>query len=152
MLFRSREIRRRNKAKKELLLAILAVGLFIAALAFVAIVQIIQTRGLRAELEVVQKEKQKYNDELNKIKQLEQQQALLETRIAIIKELKKNAGVAVHVMDDVASHTPPDRMWLTKLTQSSSGQKNKHRDTEITIIPKKSAARRIQGVLMAIKG
>lgn len=116
-----REIRRRNKAKKELLLAILAVGLFIAALAFVAIVQIIQTRGLRAELEVVQKEKQKYNDELNKIKQLEQQQALLETRIAIIKELKKNAGVAVHVMDDVASHTPPDRMWLTKLTQSSRG-------------------------------
>lgn len=103
------------------MLAILAVGLFIAALAFVAIVQVIQTRGLRAELEVVQKEKQKYNDELNKIKQLEQQQALLETRIAIIKELKKNAGVAVHVMDDVASHTPPDRMWLTKLTQSSRG-------------------------------
>lgn len=116
-----REIRRRNKAKKELMLAILTVGLFIAALAFVGIVQVIQTRGLRAELEVVQEEKEKYNDELNKIKQLEQQQALLETRIAIIKELKKNAGVAVHVMDDVASHTPPDRMWLTQLSQSSSG-------------------------------
>lgn len=116
-----REIRRRNKAKKELLLAILAVGLFIAALAFVGILQIIQTRGLRNELDVVQKEKQNYNNELNKIKQLEQQQALLETRIAIIKELKKNAGVAVHVMDDVASHTPPDRMWLTQLSQNSSG-------------------------------
>ena len=76
-----REIRRRNKAKKELMLAILTVGLFIAALAFVGIVQIIQTRGLRTELNVVREEKKKYNDELNKIKQLEQQQALLETRI-----------------------------------------------------------------------
>ena len=70
-----REIRRRNKAKKELMLAILAVGLFIAALAFVGIVQVIQTRGLRTELDVVQKEKQKYNEELKKIKQLEQQKA-----------------------------------------------------------------------------
>lgn len=103
------------------MLAILTVGLFIAALAFVGIVQVIQTRGLRAELEVVQEEKEKYNDELNKIAQLEQQQALLETRIAIIKELKKNAGVAVHVMDDIANHTPPDRIWLTQLSQSASG-------------------------------
>ena len=112
-----REIKRRNKAKKELFLALLGFCLFLAVLALIAIAQAIQIKGLRADLEDRRREKAKYDQQLKEIDALEAEKRLLQTRIQVIEKLKAVSGVAVHVMDDVANRTPPDRMWITKMSQ-----------------------------------
>jgi len=57
------------------------------------------------------------------IKKLEKDKALIEKRIAIIKQLKKTSSLTVHILDEVANVTPSDRIWLTSLTQSGSALK-----------------------------
>ena len=50
-----------------------------------------------------------------------QEKKRLQTRIEIIQNLKKKSGIAVHILDDIANCTPPDRIWLTKLSQTGTG-------------------------------
>jgi type IV pilus assembly protein PilN len=41
----------------------------------------------------------------------------------VIKQLKQASSLTVHVLDEVANLTPPNRMWLTKLQQNGSDLK-----------------------------
>lgn len=114
------EIRRRNKAKKELTTAALAVGLFVVLLAAFGVYKVMTVKGLQSELTDLQNKKKQYDARLQEIKKLEEEKALLLTRIGLIEQLKKSASLTVHVLDDVASRTPSDRIWLTDLAQTGN--------------------------------
>lgn len=115
-----REIKRRNKAKKELTTAALAVALFIALLTAFSVYQIMVVKGLKSDLTDLQTQKSQHDARLKEIKKLEEEKALLLTRIGVIEQLKKSASVTVHVLDDVALRTPSDRIWLTDLSQNGN--------------------------------
>lgn len=115
-----REIKRRNKAKKELTTAALAVALFIALLTAFSVYQIMVVKGLKSDLTDLQAQKSQHDARLKEIKKLEEEKALLLTRIGVIEQLKKSASVTVHVLDDVALRTPSDRIWLTDLSQNGN--------------------------------
>lgn len=76
--------------------------------------------GLTKENEKIAEEKKKYSKILNQIKQLDEEKKLLENRIAVIKNLRKESSITVHVLDEIASLTPSKRMWLKSIDQSSS--------------------------------
>lgn len=115
-----RDIKRRAKAKKELTLACLCVAGFLTLLALVGIWLTMGVKNLQSELSAVQKEKRQYDAKLKEIEELEKQKKELEKNIAIIKELEALAPTTVHVLDDVASRTPPDRIWLSDINKSGS--------------------------------
>ena len=115
-----REIKRRNKAKKELTTAGLAVALFIALLTALRDYQIMVVKGLKSDLTDLQTQKSQHDARLKEIKKLEEEKALLLTRMGVIEQLKKSASVTVHVLDDVALRTPSDRIWLTDLSQNGN--------------------------------
>ena len=115
-----REIKRRKRAKNELLLAALAVVLFLAVLALMIIAYTMQTKRLQHDLEDLQAKRRQYETQLKEIEALEKEKKRLQTRIEIIQNLKKKSGIAVHVLDDIANRTPPDRIWLTKLAQTGT--------------------------------
>ena len=115
-----REIKRRNKAKKELTIAALLVALFIAFLTAFSVYQIMVVKGLKSDLTDLQTQKSQHDARLKEIKKLEEEKALLLTRIGVIEQLKKSASVTVHVLDDVALRTPSDRIWLTDLSQNGN--------------------------------
>ena len=115
-----REIKRRNKAKKELTIAALLVALFIAFLTAFSVYQIMVVKGLKSDLTDLQAQKSQHDARLKEIKKLEEEKALLLTRIGVIEQLKKSASVTVHVLDDVALRTPSDRIWLTDLSQNGN--------------------------------
>lgn len=115
-----REIKRRNKAKKELTIAALLVALFIALLTAFSVYQIMVVKGLKSDLTDLQAKKSQHDARLKEIKKLEEEKALLLTRIGVIEQLKKSASVTVHVLDDVALRTPSDRIWLTDLSQNGN--------------------------------
>ncbi len=115
-----REIRRRNKAKKELAIAAILVLVFIVLLAGLGIGKTIAVNNLQNELADLQSKKKQHDARLQEIKKLEEEKALLVTRIGVIEQLKESSAVTVHILDDVAALTPPDRIWLTDLTQNNS--------------------------------
>ncbi len=115
-----REIKRRNKAKKELATTALLVGLFVLLLAVFGAYKVMTVKNLQSELADLQDKKKQYDTRLQEIKKLEEEKALLLTRISVIEQLKQSASLTVHVLDDVASRTPSDRIWLTDLSQSGN--------------------------------
>jgi type IV pilus assembly protein PilN len=76
--------------------------------------------NLQKESERLQAETQQYAKILAEIKKIEDDKKILLTRIAVIKQLKQSSSLTVHVLDEVATLTPPNRMWLTKLQQTGN--------------------------------
>lgn len=68
----------------------------------------------------IQSEKKKYQNVVNQIKKIDEEKVLLDRRISVIKNLKQESSLTVHVLDEIASLTPSNRMWLKSLNQSSS--------------------------------
>lgn len=118
-----REIKRRNKYKKQIALSLVLFFSFLAALGLFAYLQADKIVKLDQNLKKLQQDKQQYTKILNDIKKLEEDRKILETRIAVIKQLKDSSAVTVHVLDEVAKLTPADRMWLTGLSQTGSALK-----------------------------
>lgn len=115
-----RELKRRAKAKKELALGALIVVAFLTLLALFGIILATNVKNLQAELAVAQKEKKSYDAKLKELDALEKKIQLVKKRIEVIEHLEKSSPTAVHVLDDVASRTPPDRIWLTSVNKSGS--------------------------------
>lgn len=113
-----RELQRRAKAKRELALAGLIVAAFLALLALFGIFLTTSVNSLKAELATVQKEKKTYDAKLKELAALEKEKEEVLKRIAIIEQLEAASPVAVHVLDEVASRTPPDRIWLTSINKA----------------------------------
>lgn len=68
----------------------------------------------------IQEEKKKFQTVVNQIKKIDEEKALLEKRISVIKNLKQESSLTVRVLDEIATSTPSNRMWLKSLSQSSS--------------------------------
>jgi type IV pilus assembly protein PilN len=115
-----RDIKRRIKAKKEIFLALAAFFSFIVLLSLLSVFRINTISSLEEENRQLQREKEQYTHILNEIKKLEADSKILETRISIIAQLKQSSSLTVRVMDEVAGMTPPQRMWLTGLSQTGS--------------------------------
>ncbi len=113
-----REIKRRNKAKRHIILSAVGLLCFLALLTSFALYQANTVTSLQKTLTDIQAEKQQYTKILNEIKRLEADKKVLLTRIDVIKQLKESSSLTVHVMDEVANLTPPNRMWLKGLSQT----------------------------------
>jgi len=113
-----REIRKRIKAKQELtLFGIVFVGVLVALGAFWFYQSNIIT-GLNSDIASLTKEKQKYEQILKQIAKLEADKKLIESKIAVIKELQKSKAITVHVLDEVAKLTASERVWINSLKQN----------------------------------
>lgn len=118
-----REITRRIKAKKQITAFLVLFFLTLAALGGFAYVQNTWIKDRQKTIASLTKEKQKYAKILARIKKMEEEQKMLERRIAVIKKLKASSSLTVHALDEVAKLTPPKRMWLTNFSQSGGGVK-----------------------------
>ncbi|MDX9835322.1 MAG: PilN domain-containing protein [Desulfobulbus sp.] len=118
-----REITQRLKLKRQLFLSALVLLCFLAVLGLIAISQTGKKNNLEQAHQELQQEKQQYTKILNEIKKLEEDKKILETRIAVIQQLKDSASLTVHILDEIATLTPQKRLWLTGVTQSGSSLK-----------------------------
>lgn len=65
-------------------------------------------------------EKNQYTKILNQIKKIDEEVKTLENRIGVIKKLKKESSITVHVLDELANLTPSKRIWLKSIDQVSN--------------------------------
>ena len=68
--------------------------------------------GLQTQLAALKKK-------VAQVKDVEQKKKLVEEKIAIIDQLKKNQQGPVRVLDELSQHLP-NRVWLTSLTQQGN--------------------------------
>lgn len=114
------KVRRQQAMEAQFLLAGIVFAVFLLVLGFFwwslnqKIDELTYTRNtMITQLENLKKKVQEVQDAENKKK-------LVESKIAIIAQLKKNQQGPVHVLDELSRYLP-DRVWLVGLTQTSNG-------------------------------
>lgn len=115
-----REIKRRTKAVQQLSLYTFVLIGVLVAIGAVAFYQVSTAKQLKQNIAALNKEKQHYNQILAQIKKLEADKKEIESRIAVINELKKSSALTVHMLDEIANLTPTKRIWLSSLKQSGT--------------------------------
>lgn len=73
-------------------------------------------RQLDREIAAAEQETARLREVLAQVQKFETQKAQLQQRVALIEELRRGQGAAVHLLDQV-SRALPDRLWLTQLRQ-----------------------------------
>ena len=115
-----REIKRRKKVKSEIVIAALAFFSLIGIFLVIELLQLSAIEKLKDEDKKLIAEKQQYTKILDEIKKMEEEKKLLLTRVEVINQLKQSSSLTVHVLDEIASLTPPGRLWLKSLSQVES--------------------------------
>ena len=116
-----REIKRRARAVQQLAVFAVCFAAVLAMLGMVGFYQASIASQLQKDITSLQAEKNRYNDILAQIQELEADKKLIESKIAVMKELKKTSALTVRVLDEVAKLTPTKRVWLTTLNQAGAG-------------------------------
>jgi type IV pilus assembly protein PilN len=70
------------------------------------------------EIEAANREEARLQEILKQVQEFENRRKLLETRVALIDELRKGQSAPVHMVDQI-SKALPEMTWLTSMQQSS---------------------------------
>lgn len=115
-----REIKRRARAKQQLALFGICFAAVLALLGMIGFYQASIASQLQTDITNLTAEKKRYTDILAQIAKLEADKKLIESKIAVINELKKSSALTVRILDEVANFTPTKRVWLTSLNQAGT--------------------------------
>jgi type IV pilus assembly protein PilN len=112
-----RQLQKQAGARNEIFSFAACFVFLLFILAAVGMMQANRAGAIQAETTRLTQEKQRYDKVLAEIKKLEADKKELENKISIIKQLKKESSLTVHVLDEVARRLDSTRIWLTALDQ-----------------------------------
>lgn len=115
-----KHIQKVQKARTEVIGFAASVLLVFVAIGLAAAVQIFMIKDLNAAIKGLQKEKSSYQSTINEIEKLKKDKAMLETKLAMIKKLRRGSHITVRLLDEIASLIPVNRLWLKSLKQNPS--------------------------------
>ncbi len=118
-----RQLKKRAKAKKELLGMCLLFVLVLTLSGIIGVLQAQKISNLKGDIAVLQKEKDSYTPTLNKIAKLKKDREEYVRKTDIIKKLKTDSSLTVRTLDEVANRVDNQRMWLDSLEQETSSLK-----------------------------
>lgn len=111
--------------------AILAAAALFLGWRFVSLRQ--ESARVDAEIKAAQLETQRLRTVLQDVQNFEARKQQLQQRVALIEELRKGQSGPVRMLDEI-SRALPDRLWLTTLTQDTTGVKLDGRTTSLTAL------------------
>jgi type IV pilus assembly protein PilN len=115
-----RQLQQHARARNEILGFVVFFVLLLVILGAIAMLQANKASAIQTETTRLNQEKKTYDKILAEIKKLEADKKELENKIGIIKTLKKESSLTVHVLDEVARKLDSTRMWLTALDQQKA--------------------------------
>ena len=113
-----RQMKKRQRLKTELVGLLVALFLVLFVLVAVWLSLAGKITSLKTELVALEQKKQSYQSIIKQINILKQEKQVVEQKLDSIKKLQAGAQVTVRVLDEVASRTTTNRMWLNSLQQS----------------------------------
>ena len=118
-----RQLKKRAKARNQLISFITLFIFFLLILGGVGFLQAARINSIETSITKLKQEQKKYAPILAEMKQLEKTKKALENKIKIIKKLKSDSAITVHILDEVAKKIDSKRMWLKTLKQSGGSLK-----------------------------
>ena len=115
-----RQIKQRIRLRNEVIVFFLALLLVLGVLTLVAAAMSQKISAMQQTVAQLNSKKNSYTPVLNKIKKLERDKKALEAKIEVIKKLKKKSQITVRVLDEIATITPGNRVWLKSLKQAGT--------------------------------
>jgi len=107
---------RRKAGARQLALVLLAalLGSTLLSIAFHGMV-LHDISSTRAEMQATQQEIDRFGPQLKQVEEFKKTKAAIEQKLAVIEHLHELRSGPVHVLDELALHTP-DRIWITKVS------------------------------------
>ena len=118
-----RQLKKRAKARNQIISFITLFVFFLLILGAVGFLQAARINSIESSITKLKQEKQKYAPILAEMKRLEKTKKDLENKIKIIKALKRDSSITVHILDEVAKKVDTKRMWLKSLNQQGASLK-----------------------------
>jgi type IV pilus assembly protein PilN len=112
-----RQLKKRAKARNQILTFATLLGFFLFILGAVAFVQNSNIETAQASITKLTTEKKSYGPILKKMKELENKKLELEVKTAKIELLQENSAITVRILDEIAKKVDSKRMWLKSLKQ-----------------------------------
>ena len=109
-----REARRKADLRQQ---ALLLVGTLVGSLALSGAVHAwMLARGVaaRSQTKTLEKEIEKFSTQLQQVEDFRRKKSEIEKKLAVIDRLDRSRSGPVHVLDELATHTP-ERVWLTNV-------------------------------------
>ncbi|HIP82682.1 MAG TPA: pilus assembly protein PilN [Desulfocapsa sulfexigens] len=115
-----RQLKKRAKARNQIVTFITLLAFVCLILGTVGFLQTTRIKNIETSIAKLRAERQTYNPILAEMKRLEQAKKDLENKVSIIKKLKRDSSITVHVLDEVAKKVDSKRMWLKSLKQQGA--------------------------------
>ncbi len=115
-----RQLKKRAKARNQIIGSFVVFCCVLALLGFVGVIQASRISGLNQEIASKTKEKKSFDKVVKELADLETKRLDLNNKIEIINKLKTDSSLTVHILDEVAKIIDNSRMWLTTLSQNGN--------------------------------
>ncbi len=115
-----RQFKRRIKARNEIVGFAMVFVAVLVILFFVNLFQIGRVENVQATIVQLQNEERRLIPIIKEVERLERQQEELQRKITVIKSLREESSLTVHVMDEVAKFVDNDRLWLESFAQQGN--------------------------------
>jgi len=115
-----RQLKKRSKARNQILVFTTLFLFFLLILGAIGFLQATKISNVKDQIALLQAEKKAYDPILKKMKELERAKTDLERKISVIKKLKNDSVTTVHVLDEVAASVDSKRMWIKSLKQQGN--------------------------------
>ena len=109
-----REARRKQDLQQQVLFLALIVGITLAGIGYVHYSIRADISDSKARAAQIEAQIKKFEPQLKQVEAFKAKKTEVEQKLAIIEGLERSRSGPVHMMDELATHTP-ERTWLTKI-------------------------------------
>ncbi len=115
-----RQLKKRAKARNQIVSFVTLLVFLLLILGAVGFLQSVKIKSIETSIASLEKEKKRYDPIIAKMKKMASEKDALQTKIDIIKKLKRDSAITVRILDEIAKKVDSKRMWLKSLKQSGS--------------------------------
>ncbi len=113
-----RQIKKRQQLYSQTGMFLASLLALLALLGMATVAMSNKVTETKDELTALNKKKESFQIIIKEIEQLKQDKATLDSKLEVIKQLKRGSQLPIRVLDALATLTPSERLWLTNLQQS----------------------------------
>ncbi len=109
-----------EKIRKEITVFFLLIFFSVSVMVYFHIDHTRTIKQITAEKKTVDKEIRRYQDRQRQLKELQEKHKILEQKLGVIEQLRKNRDLQVRVLNQLAIIVPTDQLWIKTLTQKGN--------------------------------
>lgn len=109
-----------EKIRKEITVFFLLIFFSVSVMVYFHIDHTRTIKQITAQKKTVDSEIRRYQDRQRQLKELQEKHKILEQKLGVIEQLRKNRDLQVRVLDQLAIIVPTDQLWIKTLTQKGN--------------------------------